>query len=189
MKYLDVPFLEDIMKVVRSFSPGVPHQKQEGLAKNIPNRGVFLVELTRKATIELYAVREVLEGMAARLAVPRISDKTLEKMERLVREQEKFVAAEDPVAYSQSNLEFHDCIYAACGNATLREMLESIKEKVRPVAMRITPILTELLRDHQRIVRTLRLRDPLLAEAAFREHNQRVLKQLNGEDSGRGIRF
>jgi DNA-binding GntR family transcriptional regulator len=161
--------------------------EQEGLAKNTPNRGVFLVELTREATIELYAVREVLEGMAARLAVRRISDKVLEKMERLVQEQAKFVAAEDPVAYSKSNLEFHDCIYAACGNAILREMLESIKEKVRPVAMRISPILTDLLHDHQRIVRTLRQRDPLLAEAAFREHNQRVLNQLKGEDFDRRI--
>ena len=67
-------------------------------------------------------------------------------------------------------------------------MLESIKEKVRPIAMRITPILTELFHDHQRIVRALRLRDPLLAEVAFREHNQRVLKQLNGEDFGGRIR-
>jgi DNA-binding FadR family transcriptional regulator len=61
-------------------------------------------------------------------------------------------------------------------------MLENIKEKARPFEMRITPILTELLRDHQMIVRALRLRDPLLAEVAFREHNQRVLKRLNAKD-------
>jgi len=156
--------------------------EQEGLAKNIPNRGVFLVELTREAAIELYTVREVLEGMAARLAVQRISDKTLEKMERLLRAQERIVAEEDLVAYSKSDFDFHACIYAACGNAILREMLESIKEKVRPIAMQITPILKELFNDHHTIVRALRLRDPLLAEMAFREHNQRVLKRLNAEE-------
>ena len=156
--------------------------EQEGLVKNVPNRGVFLVELTHEVAIELYRVREVLEGMAARLAVQRITDKTLEKMDGLVRDQEKIVAAEDLVAYSKSDFEFHGCIYAACGNAILREMLESIKEKVRPIAMRITPILTELLNDHQMIVRALRLRDALLAEVAFREHNQRVLRQLDAED-------
>jgi DNA-binding GntR family transcriptional regulator len=162
--------------------------EQEGLAKNIPNRGVFLVELTREAAIELYTVREVLEGMAARLAVQRISDKALEKMERMLRAQEKIVAEEDLVAYSKSDFEFHACIYAACGNTILREMLESIKEKVRPIAMQITPILTELFNDHQMIVRALCLRDPLLAEVAFREHNQRVLKQLNAEDLNGRIR-
>ena len=162
--------------------------EQEGLAKNIPNRGVFLVELTREAAIELYSVREVLEGMAARLAVQRISDKVLEKMERLVREQVKIVAEEDLVAYSKSDFEFHACIYGACGNVILREMLESIKEKVRPIEMRITPILTGLFNDHQMILRALRLRDALLAEAVFREHNQRVLNQLRAEDLDGPIR-
>ena len=155
--------------------------EQEGLVKNVTNRGVFLVELTRETAIDLYTVREVLEGMAARLSVRRISDKALEKMERLLRAQEKIVAEEDLVAYSNSDFEFHACIYAACGNAILREMLESIKEKARPIAMRITPILTDLFNDHQMIVRALRRRDPLLAEVAFREHNQRVLKQLRAE--------
>jgi DNA-binding GntR family transcriptional regulator len=156
--------------------------EQEGLAKNIPNRGVFLVELTHQTAIELYTVREVLEGMAARLAVQRISDKALEKMEKQLQEQEKFVAAEDLVAYSKSDFDFHAAIYAACGNAILREMLESIKEKVRPFKLRITPILSELFNDHQMIVRAMRLRDPLLAEMAFREHNQRVLRQLHADD-------
>ena len=162
--------------------------EQEGLVKNIPNRGVFLVELTREIAIELYTVREVLEGMAARLAVQRISHKALEKMERLLRSQEKIVAKEDLVAYSQSDFEFHACIYAVCGNSILREMLESIKQKARPIAMQITPILTELFNDHQMIVRALRLRDPLLAEEAFREHNQRVLMQLKAEDLDDRIR-
>jgi len=162
--------------------------EQEGLVKNIPNRGVFLVELTRKAAIELYTVREVLEGMAARLAVQRISDKALEKMEKLVQEQEKIVAEEDLVAYSKSDFEFHAHIYAACGNGILREMLESIKEKLRPIDMRITPILTDLFNDHQMIVRAMRLRDALLAESAFREHNQRILKELHAEDLDGRIR-
>ena len=162
--------------------------EQEGLVKNIPNRGVFLVELTHETAIELYMVREVLEGMAARLAVQGISDKAIEKMEKLLREQEKIVAEEDLVAYSKSDFDFHACIYAACGNTILRETLENIKEKARPFEMRITPILTELFNDHQMIVRAMRLRDPLLAEVAFREHNQRVLRQLHAEDLDGRIR-
>ena len=162
--------------------------EQEGLVKNVPNRGVFLMELTHEAAIELYTVREVLEGMAARLAVTRISDKALEKMEKVLRAQERIVAEEDLVAYSKSDFDFHGSIYAACGNAILREMLESIKEKVRPFELRITPILSELFNDHQMIVRAMRLRDPLLAEVAFREHNQRILRQLHAEDREGRIR-
>ena len=162
--------------------------EQEGLVKNVPNRGVFLVELTRAAAIELYSVREVLEGMAARLAVQRITDKALDNMERLLQEQERIVAEEDLVAYSKSDFEFHANIYAACGNAVLREMLESIRERLRPIDMRVTPILTGLYNDHQVIVRAMRMRDALLAESAFREHNQRILKELHSEDLDDRIR-
>jgi DNA-binding GntR family transcriptional regulator len=155
---------------------------QEGLVRNVPNRGVFLVELTPRAAIDLYTVREVLEGMAARLSVEGISERTLDKMERLLLEQEKIVAEEDLVSYSRSDFEFHACIYAACGNTILREMLESIKQKARPIAMQITPILTELLQDHREILHALRMHDPLLAETAFREHNRRVLELLMLEE-------
>jgi len=43
--------------------------------------------------------------------------------------------------------------------------------------MHITPILTELFHDHEMIVHACAARS-LLAEVAFREHNQRVLRQL-----------
>jgi DNA-binding GntR family transcriptional regulator len=155
--------------------------EQEGLVRNVPNRGVFLIELTRDAAAELYAVREVLEGMAARLAVGTIPDRALEKMEAAIREQEKLVAEENLVGYSRSDFEFHACVYAACGNTVLREMLESLKNKARPLALRITPILPELLEDHRDIVRALRQRDPELAEAAFRKHNRKVLALLLAE--------
>ncbi len=155
--------------------------EQEGLVRNVPNRGVFLVELTRDAAAELYAVREVLEGMAARLAVGSIPDRALEKMEASIREQEKLVAEENLVGYSRSDFEFHSGVYAACGNTVLKEMLESIKNKARPLAMRITPILPELLEDHRDIVRALRQRDPELAEAAFRKHNRKVLALVLAE--------
>lgn len=161
--------------------------EQEGLVRNVPNRGVFLVELTPRAAIELYTVREVLEGMAARLSVEGISERTLDKMERLLLEQGKIVAEEDLVSYSRSDFEFHACIYAACGNTILREMLESIKQKARPIAMQITPILKELLQDHREILHALRMHDPLLAETAFREHNRRVLELLKLEEQKRKL--
>jgi len=152
--------------------------EQEGLVRNVPNRGVFLVELTREDAAELYAVREVLEGMAARLAVSSISDRALDRMDAFILEQEKLVSEENLVGYSRSDYDFHAGVYAACGNNLLKEMLESIKNRARPLAMRITPILPELLEDHREIVRAFRCRDPELAEAAFRKHNRKVLALL-----------
>lgn len=152
--------------------------EQEGLLRSIPNRGVFLVELSNTEAVELYTVREVLEGMAARLAVSRISDKTLDKMDASLRKQQTIARQQDLVAYSREDFYFHALVYAASGNNFLQEILEGIKNKARPIGMQITPILPGLLHDHRDIVAALRARDALRAETAFRKHNQRVLKLL-----------
>ena len=123
-------------------------------------------------------MREVLEGMAARLAVKNLSDRMLDRMEASIREQEKVVADENLVGYSRADFDFHALVYAACGNTVLKELLESIKNKARPLALQISPILPELIEDHREIVRALRHRDPDLAEAAFRKHNRKVLALL-----------
>jgi DNA-binding GntR family transcriptional regulator len=152
--------------------------EQEGLLRSIPHRGVFLVELTRKEAMDLYTVRELLEGMAAGLAVARITDKVLDKMEKSLQRQVSMVAQCDLVAYSREDFHFHALVYAASGNAFLQDILEGIKHKARPIGMQITPILSELLHDHRNIVAALRARDALRAETAFREHNRRVVKLL-----------
>ncbi len=106
-------------------------------------------------------------------------------MENSIREQEKAIADENLVAYSRLDFEFHAEVYAVCGNTVLKEMLESIKNKARPLAMRITPILPELLEDHRDIVRALRDRNPGLAEEVFRKHNRKVLALLQAEPEAR----
>jgi DNA-binding GntR family transcriptional regulator len=75
--------------------------EQEGLLRSIPNRGVFLMELTPKAAIELYTVRVVLEGMAAKLAISRITNQTLAKMEQSLERQAAIVNKADLLAYSR----------------------------------------------------------------------------------------
>src|SRR4030042_921555 len=64
---------------------------QEGLLENIPNRGVFMVTLSPEQAIELYEVRDVLEGLAARLAAVKIDPKILKKMKKCLDEQTKIV--------------------------------------------------------------------------------------------------
>src|SRR5665647_972621 len=60
---------------------------QEGLLVSIPNRGVFMAALTPKQAIELYTVRESLESLAARLAIPNVNEKTIKKMTKCLDEQ------------------------------------------------------------------------------------------------------
>lgn len=151
---------------------------QEGLIENIPNRGVFMAVLTPKAAIEMYTVRQALEGLAAKLAAQNANEKAIKKMQACIEKQAKAVEKEDLVAYSKLDFEFHAIIYELSGNQTLQEMLEAIKNKMRPIAMLINPILPELYKHHLRILEALKNKDSNEAEAAFLEHNQRMIDQI-----------
>ena len=151
---------------------------QEGLLVSIPNRGVFMAALTARQAIELYIVREVLEGLAARLAIANMDDRTLKKMTKCLEEQSRVIAKEDLVGYSRLDYDFHAMVYETSGNRTLQEMLETIKNKMRPIATRINPILSNLYHDHQSILEAFKERDPDKAEAAFRSHNLHMIDQI-----------
>ena len=159
--------------------------EQEGLLVRVPHRGVFMGELTAEQAEQLYAVRQQLEALAARLAATHITDEALRAMEALLRAQQEIIVTRDLVAYSRSDFDFHGLVYEACGNPYLREMLERIKAKMRPLAMHIEPILAELYEDHERIVSALADHDGARAEEAFRRHNDRVLRLIRTQfDAG-----
>lgn len=151
---------------------------QEGLLMNITNRGVFIVELSPRAALELYTVREVLEGLAARLAAENADGKTLKKMEKCLDEQEKVVHRKDLVGYSHLDFDFHAHIYEMSDNQALRELLETIRGRMRTVAVHIRSILPELYEDHRRIMEAINAGDPDRAEGAFKKHNLRVIKHI-----------
>ena len=146
--------------------------EQEGLLKNIPNRGVFMVKMTMSMALKLYEVREVLEGLAAKLAARNIDDRILQKMEDCLEEIGVVVENEDPIGYSRLDFNFHALIYEASGNPFLQEILESIKNKMRPLVPLNKPLLAIGYKEHAKVLEALRSRDPNRAKEALTEHNQ-----------------
>jgi DNA-binding GntR family transcriptional regulator len=162
--------------------------EQEGLVENIPNRGVFMAVLTPQKALDLYAVREVLEGMAARLTAVRIDQKSLATMEACLEKQQVVVKQQNLKEYSKLDFQFHATVYELCGNAYLQEMLEAIKSKMRPIqlSLHVEPVLPRLYEDHVNLLDALRFHDPDRAEKVFREHNQFMIALINTEaEAGR----
>lgn len=160
--------------------------EQEGLLRNEPNRGVYMLELTLPDTLHLYQVREVLEGLAACLAAGHMDDATIAAMASSLQVQAKAVEELDLMAYSRLDYEFHALVYGASGNPYLQETLEVIRNKMRPLALRLEPLLPRLYSDHLRLFEALKARDPKASEAAFRAHNRRVLEHIAKVQAGGG---
>lgn len=155
--------------------------QQEGLLQNIPYRGVFMVEMTLERALELYQVREALEGLAARLAALYSNEKILDKMGEILENQIKVVEKGDLLGYSRTDFDFHSLIHKMSRNAVLQEMLESLKTKMQPITVEVRPLLQRLYEDHLEIIDVIRAKDPEKSEKVLRRHNRVVQAQIQKE--------
>jgi DNA-binding GntR family transcriptional regulator len=150
--------------------------EQEGIVVHTPHKGVKVRALTREMALELYVVREALEGLAARLGARQVTPKSLAQMEACLTRQSRIVEKGDAVAYSRSDHEFHSLIYDLSGNKLLQELLEGLRYKALPLAFRLGPYFAEFLGYHREILRAFRKGDEVAAEKAMRRHNRRMVE-------------
>lgn len=155
--------------------------EKEGLLHYVQNVGVFIQELSPEEAVELYTVREVLECLAAELAVKHITNKDLQELSDNLASQKIVIASRDLIGYSKLDFDFHATVYRSCHNSYLIELLDTIKRKMRPLVNHLDEILGELHEDHNEIYEALVEKNSRKAVRAFRNHNRRMRKHIERE--------
>lgn len=143
-----------------------------GVVEILPFKGARVRHPSRDELLEAYAVRSELESLAARLAVPRITDADLADMERLLLEMERSADADDRHAVARADAAFHAQLIRLAGNATLGRAWQALEPYSRTYITLFGPRADAHLSAnlHPSIVAALRTRDPVAVEAALREH-------------------
>jgi DNA-binding GntR family transcriptional regulator len=141
--------------------------EKKGIVQRIPNRGAIVRGLTPKEVLEIYAVREEVEVMAARILPLPVADSDLSKLKELQRRHSDAIDAGDMLTVFYTNLHFHQTLYGLCGNACLIETIERLAQKVygiRSYANAFPEPLDRARRDHVAMVEALRAqrRDELI---------------------------
>jgi DNA-binding GntR family transcriptional regulator len=147
--------------------------EREGLVVGVPHRGYHVPEPTPGDIEELYALREMVEGLAAALAARRADVRLDAKLERLIVRQRDCVARADVERYGDLDLAFHRALREASGNARLARVAESFNGQIRlliSTSARLPGRLRTSMQEHDEIVRAVRDRDPGAAEVAMRRH-------------------
>src|SRR5580765_3652483 len=98
----------------------------EGLVTVRPRRGAVVRSLSKEEFLELYQVREALEMLAVRLAVPRLGDEDVAVLEGLVATMAKHAEREEVAEFFEANSAFHVRLVEASGNAKLLELYEQL---------------------------------------------------------------
>jgi DNA-binding GntR family transcriptional regulator len=168
----------------------------EGLVEIAPNRGATVCSFTTEDVWDIYDLRAVLEGHAARRAAGRIEGRELERLRELVGEMEGLAGRFDDheeeirvlVAHNQ---EFHGTIVEASRNRRLGRLINRTVEI--PLMFKAffwyTPherIISNHY--HRQILEALEGGDADRAEIIMREHvyegRDFVIKALDGEMNG-----
>jgi DNA-binding GntR family transcriptional regulator len=161
------------------------HQlENDGLVRRIPYKGVYVSNVSVKEAAEIAAIRGVLEGLAARLAAKRLTDEQLEQAEAILDEAEHALQQEDRDLSIAKGKEFHDFIIERCGNSELAPILETLDNRFhrfRLLSNEIRGRTAHSLREHRRVLKALKRRDPDAVERAMREHLTSVSIDLEKE--------
>jgi DNA-binding GntR family transcriptional regulator len=158
--------------------------EREGFVTKILFKGTYVTEVTLKDVREVFQVRAVLEGLAARLAAPLLSAEELEDTEEIITAAEAALAEGDIALCSEHGKRFHNLIINKAGNQWLQSITRNLDDhlqRFRLLSDQINGRLNKSLKEHRKILEALRGRDPLAAEESVRDHLFSVLQDLSEE--------
>jgi len=100
-----------------------------GLVVAVPNRGVFVRQISVREMLEIYELRALLLGFAAQQAAEHMSDADRAEFEQLLDGMDAACEADDGQRYYQLNLRFHALLMAQCRNQRAQQAYEDhVKE-------------------------------------------------------------
>jgi DNA-binding GntR family transcriptional regulator len=138
-----------------------------------PRRGAVVSSLSRSEFLEAYQVREALEILAVRLAVPRMTPAGLERLQRQIDEMVECEARDDVEGFFVANAAFHETIVEASGNRRLKETYRQLVEQMgryRQRSLNLRGSLKRSIAEHRTILRAVAAGDVERAAHLVSEH-------------------
>lgn len=166
----------------------------EGLIHSEPHVGATVAGLDPVEVRDVYLASAIVEGAAAALAVPHITDGDRAHLQRTLDELDTAVIANDVKGLARLDQQLHRTLYARCPSAHLLMLVEQLwatKERLRTAyAARARGQASQL--EHHAIVAAVERGDTRAVETLLRDHLQRAgiarsaALEPTGEASGRG---
>ena len=148
----------------------------EGLIKREPRRGVFVSEINGNDIWEIYTLKIALYSLAVTLAIDKISNKDIEKLEGLVGQMEEISNNEsdpDIIKYEELNSQFHETTANIAGHSRLKKIIQSLNNQIKRISLRSFSRKSHLKSSgvyHREIFEAVKAKDKDLAEQLTKEH-------------------
>ncbi|NLY90829.1 MAG: GntR family transcriptional regulator [Firmicutes bacterium] len=148
----------------------------QDIIRLIPRKGAFVAPLDPKNIEGIYLLRSYLEGLAARLAVLRLTEADLNELYLLNYQMGEAALKNNVNTFIDLDLRFHDFICQHCAHPQLKKMIDGVQLQTK-LFMNMSKwhlaAHSELHREmnaHQPLLEALRARNQDEAEMRMREH-------------------
>jgi DNA-binding GntR family transcriptional regulator len=152
-----------------------------GLVTLIPHKGAVVNVISQEDILEVFHIRAVLEGLAARLACPNISESELKQLEETNNKVIGRGHMIDEENFLDLNQQFHAPIWKAANSPRLVGMLQSLYDASRSyryMSVMLPGRFEEIVGEHAEIVAALRKRDADEVEKVVNNHYRQTLVWL-----------
>ncbi len=147
--------------------------ENEGFIEIIPRKGAVVTEIYPEEASDLYQIKSVLEGLAAKLAMSRITEKEIDKLEKINEDLKSLIDKNDIEMFYKTHQRFHEVFVKSCGNDRLIQMVRNLNDHFKRygiVSLTLPGQFENATRQHAEIVEAFRQGDEKQVEAKVRKN-------------------
>ncbi len=145
----------------------------DGLVTIKPRQGAFVSSLSPQQFLDAYRVREALESLAIKLALPYLVAEDLDELGRLQDEMRQYAAVADVDAFFAANQAFHSLFVERSRNDYLKAIYFPLLDQMRrhlSSSLGLRGGLERSIEEHQAILEAVRAGDVDEAARLLRDH-------------------
>ncbi len=157
------------------------HLQSEGLIKIIPHKGPEVAGISKEEVIQLYAVRQKLEGLVGASFCSSATAQEKEQLRDKVEALSKYLEQPDSPDLLRLKNEFYAILVQGAGNAFAGAMLRQLNNRVtmlRRISMAQAGRLENTIKELRAIVAAIDAGDPAAVEKLCEQHVQNSARSL-----------
>lgn len=158
----------------------------EGLVEATPNKGAVVLGVSHKDVEDIFAIRQLVEGLAGRWAAERMSMAEKKELQKIIDLMEFYVFKNNLDEFAELDYQFHHIIYEASGSKILNMTLTNLHQYVqlaRLTSLKVPKRIEQTLIEHKHILDCFLKGDAQAAEEALSEHVRNAFCNLKEHEN------
>ena len=154
----------------------------EGLVEATAKKGAVVLGISAKDVTDIYAMRQLLEGLAARWATSRLTDSEIKELQKICDLSEFYAEKRDMEELAELDNKFHQLIYEASGSKMLNITLSNLHQYVQQARLdsfNIENRRSLSVTEHLVLLEAFQNKDSVAAEKAMIHHVRMAYQNIS----------